>query len=349
MTLTIDPTLPFDLYIAPDTNGHYRNYFDVLSRHSRDIESVFLKAPSGLPGVRTVRDYCRSIGQKPRAIHLLFGERYLPMGLCLRLLGHSVTAIFYYAQHRKLSGVKSMVTVATLRVAGASGMRLHSLEHPAAMPLRAFDSVLLDMHDLKSSAADGSAAPPASGRKVCVIAGHISERKMAVEIMQVLASQLRTEPAQIELRLIGRIAPDYLVAVLAAASDLRNAGGIVSVKNERVPDDVLRTELVGADLVFAIYKDHFGSSGMVVNAMALGRPVLFIADGALAGFAAMMPKARQPYCVSDIAPCIDAALVVPGQYCLSNKRRATFLAERSPARFAETFHAALSKSYDPAP
>ncbi len=203
-----------------------------------------------------------------------------------------------------------------------------------------FDGVLLDVHDFLDTPARPSSAGAA---KTVVIAGYINARKRVIEIIHALSEITRADKQAVELRLVGRIDPTYRPAINAALVNSESETFSAVISDKRVSDSRLWSELENADIVSALYSDHYGSSGMVVNAMALGRPVIFFPIGALEGFATQLPSALQPRTPQDITDCIRAALAEPQRFVLSETDRAEFIAARSPARFAEAFNAALER------
>lgn len=336
--------MPYDLYVAPTKSGHYENYFNYLSSGSDEYEGVFLEAPSGLKGVLLILSRVRVAGTRPRAIHLLFGEKYLPVAFMLRLLGYDVTGIIYYIQHKRLSMLNYLVTRVALSFALILKIKFLSLEMPSTIPESAFYGVLLDVidphipieHNTEKQLTD-------EGVVRVLVAGHITERKLVLELMDSIRHLKRAVEIRFYLRIVGELEINYQATVLAAADVLRGNGVKVTIINERIPIEVLTQEIATADLVFAAYRDHYGSSGMVINAMALGCPVVFFSIGALNSFAELLPNCEQPTKEVDIADSIFRAITEPSLYRLDTDARATFIAERTSSRFAESFHSFIFK------
>jgi hypothetical protein len=294
-------------------------------------------------GLPAILQYVSALGHKPRWVHLLFGEGHWPVSLGLRACGYHVSCIFYYVQHQDSGRLRGRLSRLALWLLKNCQVRLFSLEPPTAMKAGSFSTVLFDPSDLQNYATQAAPATATWGVKRVVIAGHINRRKLVTEIIDALA-QISREPGQsIELRLVGKVDPAYLPAIQTALAAAQSATFHAVLMDERVSGTYLRSELETADIVSALYSDHYGSSGMVVNAAAFRRPVLFFPIGALESLARCFPYAHFPSVRSDIASSIRAALLKPSHFTLSEASRDEFVANRSPERFAETFHATIEQ------
>ena len=331
---------PFDLYLAPEENGHYRNFFEVVSSWDAGVDSIFKVMPGGLRGLREVIELRN--GRRPRFVHLILGERDLVLGLLLRMCGFQITAIFYRVPHKPVRGAKTRLARMALHVARYAGIITMSLERPLTMALGDFDAVLQDVYDF--AALDGiEPVEPLVGEQITfLIAGYIDRRKMADQIIRDLALLAPNYDKRFLLRLVGKIEQSQRSKILTAVNEVSRTGLAVQILDERVTNTRLRNEMAQADVVMATYVDHPASSGMVVNALALRRPVLFFPYGALEEFAGMIPDAEQPSSVQDIPRCIDAVLENPARYRLGNLDYQAYLVDRSTERYAHTFHSALS-------
>ena len=91
------------------------------------------------------------------------------------------------------------------------------------------------------------------------------------------------------------------------------------------------------DIVLAIYDHHFGSSGIVINAVALNKKVAFISYGVCENFYDELNiyeklKSTDPTAICSFVSGL-AMSHVP-QY--SEKNRITFLNKRKPESFVES-------------
>ncbi len=84
----------YDLYLAPKEDGHYKNYFQLLTCVNPELPAKFAIFPNGRAGFARVADIVNRCGRKPRFVHILLGERDLLRAIVLRLRGYRVAGIF---------------------------------------------------------------------------------------------------------------------------------------------------------------------------------------------------------------------------------------------------------------
>ena len=103
-------------------------------------------------------------------------------------------------------------------------------------------------------------------------------------------------------------------------------------KNYRYDNPELEEELMKCDLVWAVYQNHQGSSGIVINAVQFNKPVVFIPTGVLKRFSKelninLLPKDLSE---SEIEKCMFR-LETQKQY--TSQSRSKFLNKRSQKKF----------------
>ena len=166
-----------------------------------------------------------------------------------------------------------------------------------------------------------------------LVAGFLDSRKCIPQILEALEqySDIIT-PAVPELVLLGEESLEIQEYLNTKINDKKVR--IIS-KNYRFDDEELIYEFNNTDIVMAIYRNHHGSSGIVINSIAHHKPVLFIPKGILKAFqyqlciSQLPSEATSSEILKNIVKLSDS---YPSQY--SNANRLNFLAGRSPEEFA---------------
>jgi glycosyltransferase involved in cell wall biosynthesis len=120
-------------------------------------------------------------------------------------------------------------------------------------------------------------------RQLFLIFGDLTARKGIYELLAALELLPPEDAAQLALLLVGRT-PGHLLARLEAALEsarLRTRAQIV-MRQGFVPEENVLTYFVLADVILAVYPQHVASSGVLVNAAVVQRPVLSTDFGLMA-------------------------------------------------------------------
>lgn len=106
-----------------------------------------------------------------------------------------------------------------------------------------------------------------------LIAGHIDKRKN-VELAVDYCLALRRYVDDVELRLIGKMSPDYRPTALNRLQRGKERGLKVVCIDRWVNEDEWVCELMASDIVFAAYKDFYASSNVVTQSILAGKILL---------------------------------------------------------------------------
>lgn len=119
-------------------------------------------------------------------------------------------------------------------------------------------------------------------RLSCLMFGELDERKGLLALLDALVLCPPATLRQLRIVLAGRVAASVRPALdrFRAAPP---AGLELVVRDERVPEEALPQLFAAADLVLMIYQaSHLGSSGVLIKAAAVPRPVLATGAGLIA-------------------------------------------------------------------
>lgn len=250
--------------IVPRLKGHFENYYQLINMESQ----------SELRVVTSIASLLKSSLRNSDGFVLLHGEVQVLMAVLLRLVNpkSSIVIVFYYSFLNstvvgKLTNriVYSLFKIMRVRALGLGyvggyGKLLENLSDPITIDVKNIDKEIVS-----------------NGVFSFLIAGYIDERKSVFEILEALSEQKR-KGVNVELAIVGEQAENvrYKLDMVLESIDFP-----VEVVNRRVDDFELLTYMANAHCILAIYKQHMGSSGFVINSIGLGKPVLFVSRGAL--------------------------------------------------------------------
>jgi len=113
------------------------------------------------------------------------------------------------------------------------------------------------------------------GRRISVLFGSLEERKGVFELLQALSHLAPLPASRLAVVIVGRVYDALRPTLLNAISQARSTSPAQIVFSETfLPEPDLVNLIAASDLVLAPYRDHIGSSGVVLRAAAAGRPVL---------------------------------------------------------------------------
>ena len=119
---------------------------------------------------------------------------------------------------------------------------------------------------------------PLPGRReriVFAIVGSISRRKGIFSFLAALELLAPEDQLRIELRIVGRTEESetaLLTEIITRASESTLAK--ITYRNEFVSDEAIDLAIVEADVLLLLYRRFIGSSGLMIRAALLGRPVV---------------------------------------------------------------------------
>lgn len=336
----------FDIYIIPEQNGHYENYCRLFSRYDENLDSKTIVLSYGLCNLIKLLKEIKSYKHAPRCIHLLLGEKDIFRACVLRIFGYRVSSIFYRVPHKNDTSIKNSMALILLWFANIIGIITITLEPALQSRARFFKGVLFDVTDLYGEPCKKKNRSCVN-KKIVLLPGHLTRRKLVLEMIDVFDAVSKLNSVEIQLRLVGKIEETYKPEILALIESIDNNLLEVVLVDERVSDEQLICELNNADLVSALYFDHVGSSGVTINSISLRTPVLFFPVGALSKFADLFPNASFPKASSDVFGSAKCALQYPERYKLPKVAVEEFVRYRSLKSFVHDFHEIIAKNlYD---
>lgn len=112
-------------------------------------------------------------------------------------------------------------------------------------------------------------------RKVLLLFGVIDQRKGIYQVLEALQQLTAAQQAKLTLLLVGRLAEADRATVLASIAALQQNSSLQIIIQDRfVHDKEIQRYFAVADIILALYQRHVGSSGILLQAAAAGKPVL---------------------------------------------------------------------------
>lgn len=332
------------LFVIPTENGHFNNYIS-LFKNRKDFEGSYVLDKTSIKDVFCFLLFL--IKSNKRNIVFFHGEKHylvsiLTSFIIKRILGGKVSSVFYYAYVTSDSVIKNVFYSMLLLIIKVAGLRSLYLELPLKNINTSYhnfftllhDPVLIDF-DYYTQFKKEQKQETKSRKISLLVAGFLDTRKCIGEIISAANLMLDHDYFdKVELTLLGCQSSD-VEKIIKRSIIHRNL--CLLQKKYRFEDEELIIEMKNTDIVLAIYENHVGSSGIVINSIALNKKVAFISYGVCKHFQDELGIANSLECTDAITICEyinDLAHATEHQYC-ENKRIA-FLEKRESKVFIET-------------
>jgi hypothetical protein len=331
------------LLIVPSLKGHFLNYIEIFKLYDKDCDFFELKGKR----FKVFKLFWFLISTKHKQITFLHGEISIIQSMIMSILffRKKFSLLFYYGFSHKFkeNKFKYFVYRSVVNLLIMLSVKLLYLEGSVSLLGKEFykkfiiinDPVLIDFNLNISSVSSNE-----KSNLRFLIPGYLDDRKCIIEIIQSLKILTSHYPnITVELLLLGQQSSDIKSYMSAYKLENTNSELVVIERVYRFTDDELREEVSNADCIFSIYKDHIGSSGVVISSIAIGKPVLFIPIGVLSDVADEMHIKNLPasYSISDINSSLTMLLSASSvQYSKSNRKM--FLEKRSKIQFKKAFY-----------
>ncbi|MBK1875679.1 hypothetical protein [Pelagicoccus mobilis] len=318
--------------IYPRKNGHFKNYISIIESHHNKRTASQLVNKSKLS--QALFSISKAGTSEKSNYIFLHAESHWFAAILLRLFGHTnkISLLFYYGLLNSPSTTRRLLVKALLEILNILDIEPLSLENPTE------DLVKIDANNTKMIFDPILLSPPETipphrpSASKFLIAGYIDNRKSIVESINGIHNYSKAHNIKSHLTILGQ--QDKRTQRQIAQKSEPNSNPTIKSVNERFSDEQLHQELTKTDIVLAIYKNHAGSSSMVINAILHNKPVLFIAENTLQIFSKTLGISQLPKhpTEEEIARALNSlARSTKEQY--TQTHRSSFLAKRTPEAF----------------
>jgi hypothetical protein len=335
-----------DIYVIRTSKGHFLSYISTITKNNLNHSEVVIANGSLNIIFKIIKAFIKH-RKIPKRIHFLDGESSILASLLFKFFFKvSVSSIYYYIQHKpktnqiSMSNFKHDIAKQLLKIGNLFGVIQFSLEEPMPVMKKYFVGTLSDYTNIKFKPIVRKSLENFN----ILLPGYIDERKMACEIIKILDEIANEKKIILKLTLLGSICSDYKKKIETSVSSTKHL--IVEIKDEYYSDQLLSEEFDKNNAVLACYRDHYGSSGITINSIASGNPVVFFCKGVLSGFANLLPGAIYPEDISTLKVALLNLIENPSNYNLEDNARKKFIMTRSDVNFHKQYwlHCSPSKT-----
>lgn len=274
--------------VATGTEGHYLNYSKIINDCSDVgvVNIIFEGRGLFYNFFYILTSILRTSGVQKKIIFLNGEQAFLPILIKIFLPTYRVSSVVYYSFFG--FGFNSFVKKHLFCFSSMIGIFIYFLEGEEwVSSSRCFfssryrslrDPALLYFGDLNPGKREANIV-------TYLLVGYIDERKCVPEILGALECLFACTGLNQKLIILGKqssVVEHYLTSYTSPD------GVEVLIINKRFSDEEYAQYLVGTDIVLAVYRDHLGSSGVVINAILYGKKIIFIPVGATAAFASRL-------------------------------------------------------------
>lgn len=294
------------LIVVPSLKGHFRDYISYLkaSLEGECVQVAEIPTSTFRQKVRSCLLFLKA--SKSGSVIFLHGEPFLLPALLLKVVFPRTRfkLLFYYLLNRRNSF--GMLALKAILLLTARVLRIDCVHLEEPSDLARLVRVVKDPVSCGLENQSKAFAPSNDRPYRILVAGYLDERKGISLLLTSIANIVQKDPdCRIELSFLGDMVPSVRSAVERSLRNLSVEGtsceyGVrIRANYSEFTVEEYSNELELADLVYAVYQNHYGSSGLVINAIARGKRVLFVPLGALGRFAAEL-RIRNLPCASSL-------------------------------------------------
>lgn len=314
--------------ITPSLNGHYPIYIDLIKSGS-DKSMVHIFSSSEL---FKVFFFC--LKNKISNVFFLHGDSGFIFSFFLKCFFPSlnISLIIYYSFEEHFKGLKYSIKKILLKSLTFINIKLLLLEaditkikHIRRNNIKhIYDPLILSNMSIKEKLNSKTEVH-------YLVAGFIDERKSIRLLFKVLIDLCNIDSKKRIITLLG-VQTNSIINFISKL-DLPKNIQIIQM-NYRFNNYELEEELHKCDLMWAVYQNHHGSSGMVIHAIQYNKPVIFIPKGTLKRFSLELNIDILPKDLSEeeIKRCLYK-LEIEKQF--SSESRINFIKKRSQQQFVK--------------
>ncbi len=325
------------LAITTSLKGHFLNYFDILKSNS-SLQVKLVNFENSNVFIRMIRIFIFIyVNYKEiNKIIILNGDQDVILSLILKIIFtfKTVKLIIYYTYQNKKKSLFKLIKKFLLCISSIIGVKIYLLECDTNNVRcllsnknfeKLYDPILLSEEKIEEEYIS-------QDELTYLLAGFIDDRKCVRESIAALELLSCKDKIKRKLIILGEQSTDiseYLTYLQFEKLNLK-----IEIYNKRFSDEDLSKYLKGSHIVLAIYKEHFGSSGMLINAILNNKKVLFIPVGVLNNFAIELEINNLPnsYDINEI--CSSMEYIEKKEYQYSFFHRNMFLGFRKQQIFS---------------
>ncbi len=330
-------------FITPSMNGHFQNYISIF-KEKNEYQGHILINSNIFSSILTLLITIFNLRRKKEVKEIIFlhGEKHFFISLFAsiiwtRILGRKTKSIFYYGYTGKKKGLKKRLLLLSLLLIKHSKLKAFYLELPKNSFEKEFVNYFKKLNDpiliLPNLTSKYEVIKPNSLN--FLIAGYLDSRKCLPETITTLKKLIDNGICKtINLVLLGVQNQDFKSQLSKVTKN--NSLNIIE-KNYRFNDSDLVNEIQSANIILAIYDNHLGSSGIVINAVSYYKPIVFVSTGVCDEFSHELELKERLYSnhPDEIYAFLNK-LITSQNAQYSHDSFIRFIEKRTPENFIET-------------
>ena len=335
------------MYIVGDgTNGHFKFYEKILRSHT----SIYFEYGTMIDILKLIKLIYKQKRKNQQKIIFLNAERHILHIIFLKFLFSElrVGCIVYYSFSESEITLRTSIKQFLLKYGEGLGVKLFGLEYynnsfaqeNLASLISLPDPILIDEALLpKCSPQYNRYTLKENQHKTTsiLIYGYLDRRKCIEQVIDAIEHLIVSKRKSFKLKLLGQVDSSLKPSLMSRLQELKvkeNQYFEFETKFEYFSNDTLATQIKNVDIIMAVYRQHFGSSGVVLNALAFKKNVIFIPIGVLKHLSEQLSFSNLPKS-SDIKEISNSILFAINHKLYDYKKAEKYLQLRRPHNFKE--------------
>jgi hypothetical protein len=323
------------LLITSNVNGHFVSYFNLIDSHCDvPVELLHVDNSSFFKSIIEIIVFIVKRFSDVDTVVVLNGDRDIFWCIVLAIVFWTkrIKSIVYYTFQCDKQSFLHLLKKMFFYLSSRFGVELLFLEYEP----KGFERFFLGKRAKKIY--DPFLLAPSfrkteSNETTYLIAGYVDERKCVQESIEALQILSKKEPS-IKRRLVILGRQSDAVKKYLSGLVVEEVNFVVDMYSERFSDSTLSDMICNSDIVLAIYKMHYGSSGIVINSICFNKKVLFIPVGVLKDFAEELGLEHLPQTNDVNSICDSMEYIEDKSIQYTSAARELFVKRREPDLFA---------------
>lgn len=304
--------------------GHYKNYIEIIktgAKHQNVISCFQYKS---------LFKMCKV--DEMTSVIFLNGDQDFLKAFWLKCFfwRHNISLIIYYSFQNTEKTLFQFIKAATLKFITYLNLKFFLLESEPFNVKYANQNNLIKLYDPILSKVNNNKFVKSSTNKNSItylVAGYLDERKSIPELFSALECLSKHDKKRRKIILLG-------IQDKSINNFINSLETVIEfeVRNYRYSEDEFVKMISISDIVWAVYKGHYGSSSMVISAVQHNKKIIFLPFGVLRLFAIELDLEKLPL-KDDINSLVESLVYIERKQVFSQITRNLFLSKRSPENF----------------
>jgi len=332
------------IVITPSAHGHFLNYFQLIRDRTIDeVELSYIDSRSQTYRLLKTIQYIYTKLSQVESVILLHGDHDIFIALAIKICFRKInikSIIYYSYQNKNLNFIQKLKA---RFICGLSylDIKFYLLEYNPGKHICQNTTNFIKLHDpvltmYKAQHNKHKLVQKSNAIKQVnyLISGYIDDRKNIPLIISVFEKLSHDKTINRKLIILGnqsKSVQQFLSNYVSVHYNFQ-----VKIIQGRYSDEELEQNIIESDIILAIYQHHYGSSGMIINAIYYSKKVIFFPVGVLYNFALELNITNLPQSLDVISISNSIKIIESMKRQYSMKIQQKFLDKRSQSEFVQT-------------